>query len=205
MSMNYVDRIPNNVGLSDNRRLQRALESWQPNYMKWWHEMGPDGSTDFDVYLRTAISVETDGWANFGFVKMPEYRWGIFLAKPDPRPRYILRRPPGGPGVAGGPGRVPRPTQAAHRDSGRYGTGVGGAATPAGADLSVALRPAQPVPDQRGGGAAPVGHGLPAARLLRPGRSRGGRGDAGNGTPAMPTAPASLERSTRPPQTGCRT
>ena len=83
MSISYTDRIPNNVGLSDNRRLQRALESWQPNYMKWWREMGPDGSTDYDVYLRTAISVETDGWANFGYVKMPEYRWGIFLAKPE--------------------------------------------------------------------------------------------------------------------------
>ncbi len=84
MSINYTDRIPNNVELSDNRRLQRALESWQPNYMKWWNEMGPDGSTNLDVYLRTAISVESDGWANFGFVKMPEYRWGIFLAKPEP-------------------------------------------------------------------------------------------------------------------------
>ena len=83
MSINYTDRIPNNVGLADNRRLQRALESWQPNYMKWWEEMGPDGSVNFDVYLRTAVSVESDGWANFGFVKMPEYRWGIFLAKPE--------------------------------------------------------------------------------------------------------------------------
>ena len=45
--------------------------------------MGPDGSSDFDVYLRTAISVESDGWANFGFVKMPDYRWGIFLAKAE--------------------------------------------------------------------------------------------------------------------------
>ena len=84
MSINYTERIPNNVGLADNRRLQRALESWQPNYMKWWEEMGPDGSVNFDVYLRTAVSVEADGWANFGFVKMPEYRWGIFLAKPEP-------------------------------------------------------------------------------------------------------------------------
>ena len=83
MSIDYTERIPNNVGLSENRRLQRALESWQPNYMKWWEEMGPDGSSDFDVYLRTAISVESDGWANFGFVKMPDYRWGIFLAKPE--------------------------------------------------------------------------------------------------------------------------
>ena len=82
-NIDYSDRIPNNVGLSDNRRLRRALESWQPNYIKWWQELGPERSTGFDVYLRTAISVETDGWANFGFVKMPEYRWGIFLAKPD--------------------------------------------------------------------------------------------------------------------------
>ena len=82
-NIDYSERIPNNVGLSDNRRLRRALESWQPNYIKWWQELGPDRSAGFDVYLRTAISVETDGWANFGFVKMPEYRWGIFLAKPD--------------------------------------------------------------------------------------------------------------------------
>ena len=81
-NIDYSERIPNNVGLAGNRRLQRALESWQPNYMKWWQELGPDGSAGFDVYLRTAISVESDGWANFGFVKMPEYRWGIFLAKP---------------------------------------------------------------------------------------------------------------------------
>ena len=82
-NIDYSERIPNNVGLAGNRRLQRALESWQPNYIKWWQDLGPDGSTGFDVYLRTAISVERDGWANFGFVKMPDYRWGIFLAKPD--------------------------------------------------------------------------------------------------------------------------
>ena len=82
-NIDYSERIPNNVDLSGNRRLQRALESWRPNYIKWWQELGPDRSAGFDVYLRTAISVERDGWANFGFVKMPEYRWGIFLAKPD--------------------------------------------------------------------------------------------------------------------------
>ena len=32
------------------------------------------------MYLRTAISVEKEGWAHFDFVRMPEYRWGIFLA-----------------------------------------------------------------------------------------------------------------------------
>ena len=82
-NIDYSDLIPNNVGLSDNRRLQRALESWQPNYIKWWQDLGPNDSTKLDVYLRTAISVEANGWANFGYVKMPEYRWGIFLAKPN--------------------------------------------------------------------------------------------------------------------------
>ncbi len=36
-----------------------------------------------DVYLRTAISVDPGGWANYGYVRMPEYRWGIFLAPQD--------------------------------------------------------------------------------------------------------------------------
>jgi benzoyl-CoA 2,3-dioxygenase component B len=41
--------------------------------------MGPDGSANFDVYLRTAVSVDPSGWAQFDYVKMPDYRWGIFL------------------------------------------------------------------------------------------------------------------------------
>jgi benzoyl-CoA 2,3-dioxygenase component B len=65
--------------LSEDKKLQRALEKWLPNYLDWWNEMGPDGFQQKDVYLRTAISVEPDGWANFDFVKMPDYRWGIFL------------------------------------------------------------------------------------------------------------------------------
>src|SRR5919106_3150108 len=83
MAIDYHERIPNNVALSENRRLQRALELWQPNYMRWWHELGPEGTQDYEVYMRTAISVESDGWAHFGYVKMPDYRWGIFLAKPQ--------------------------------------------------------------------------------------------------------------------------
>jgi benzoyl-CoA 2,3-dioxygenase component B len=77
--MNLYERIPNNVNLSEDKKLQRALEKWLPNYLDWWNEMGPDGFQQKDVYLRTAISVEPDGWANFDFVKMPDYRWGIFL------------------------------------------------------------------------------------------------------------------------------
>ena len=78
-TINYSDKIPNNVNLSEDRTLQRALEQWQPNYLSWWGDMGPEGSTDYDVYLRTAISVDPEGWAQFGHVKMPDYRWGIFL------------------------------------------------------------------------------------------------------------------------------
>ena len=83
MGIDYQERIPNNVHLSDDRRLQRALEAWQPNFLKWWGELGPTEFLDFDVYLRTAVSVDAKGWSNFGYVKMPDYRWGIFLAEPE--------------------------------------------------------------------------------------------------------------------------
>ena len=79
MAINYNERIPNNVDLADNRRLQRALEAWQPEFLSWWHELGPEGTKNFDIYLRTAISVEPEGWAHYDFVKMPDYRWGIFV------------------------------------------------------------------------------------------------------------------------------
>jgi len=75
-----LESIPNNVDLSGDRRLQRALEQWQPNFLSWWREVGPEGFLAHQVYLRTAVSVEPDGWATFDYVRMPEYRWGIFLA-----------------------------------------------------------------------------------------------------------------------------
>ncbi|MEM7517220.1 MAG: benzoyl-CoA 2,3-epoxidase subunit BoxB, partial [Planctomycetota bacterium] len=77
--INYSEKIPNNVDLSSDKRLQRALEKWQPSYLEWWNSMGPTDFNQHDVYLRTAVSVERDGWANYGYVKMPDYRWGIFL------------------------------------------------------------------------------------------------------------------------------
>ena len=73
-------KIPNNVNLSADRKLQRALEQWQPSFLRWWQDVGPEGFQGDQVYLRTAISVDTDGWAHFDHVKMPDYRWGIFLA-----------------------------------------------------------------------------------------------------------------------------
>lgn len=84
MSIDYKEKIPNNVDLSSDRTLQRALEHWQPAYLDWWQEMGPENTSTADVYLRTAISVEPNGWAHFDYVKMPDYRWGIFLTPSDP-------------------------------------------------------------------------------------------------------------------------
>src|SRR5690349_11115587 len=79
------EKIPNNVDLAGNKRLQRALEHWQPAYLDWWRDMGPPGFQDsHQVYLRAAISVDAAGWAHFDYVKLPDYRWGIFLAEPTP-------------------------------------------------------------------------------------------------------------------------
>ena len=83
MGIDYGEKIPNNVALADDRTLQRALERWQPQFLGWWTELGPTDFQQRDVYLRTATSVDTKGWATFGYVKMPEYRWGIFLAEPE--------------------------------------------------------------------------------------------------------------------------
>ena len=81
--MQLDEKIPNNVDLTGDKRLQRALERWQPSFLQWWQDMGPEGFQARDVYLRTAISVDVAGWAHFDYVKMPDYRWGIFLAEPE--------------------------------------------------------------------------------------------------------------------------
>jgi benzoyl-CoA 2,3-dioxygenase component B len=82
-TIDYSERIPNNVNLAGDRKLQRALEGWQPKFLDWWKALGPALPTK-DVYLRTAIAVGRDGWAHFDHVPMEQYRWGIFLAEQDP-------------------------------------------------------------------------------------------------------------------------
>jgi len=82
--INYDEKIPNNVDLATNKTLQRALEHWQPRFLDWWKDLGPAVFQNNEVYLRTATSVDREGWATFGMVRMPEYRWGIFLADRDP-------------------------------------------------------------------------------------------------------------------------
>ncbi len=80
INVSYDTQIPNNVGLSSDRRVLKALEGWHSGYLDWWNGLGPEGFQDSLVYLRTAVSVDPKGWAKFGYVKMPEYRWGILLA-----------------------------------------------------------------------------------------------------------------------------
>ena len=80
MNVSYDTKIPNNVNLSSDRRVLKALEKWHPGYIDWWTKLIPQKFQDAKVYLRTAIGVETGGWAKFDYVKMPEYRWGILLA-----------------------------------------------------------------------------------------------------------------------------
>ena len=89
---------------------------------------GPRARSDVDVYLRTAISVDPKGWAHFDYVKMPDYRWGIFLAPAEAGPPGQLRRAQGRAGVAGRPRRVPREPAPAHRHAGRHRARVGRAA-----------------------------------------------------------------------------
>ncbi|MGE0222118.1 MAG: benzoyl-CoA 2,3-epoxidase subunit BoxB [Acetobacteraceae bacterium] len=78
--IDYDGLIPNNVGLAEDARVRKALETWHPGYIDWWKQMGPEGFQDTPVYLRTAVGVGSEGWAKFDFVRMPEYRWGVLLA-----------------------------------------------------------------------------------------------------------------------------
>ena len=157
MNVDRNAKIPNNVGLADDKRLTRALERWLPLYLEWWNDMGPVGFQAKDIYLRTAISVEAGGWANFDYVQMPDYRWGIFLAPHPPDRTIPFGDHFGQAGVARHTGRVSRKPPPHHRDAGRHRTGIGRAAAIPRAGRAVALRHAKPVSSERGGGPPPLG------------------------------------------------
>ena len=88
INVNYDTAIPNNVGLSEDRKVLKALEKWHPGYIDWWNRLIPRDFQESMVYLRTAVSVDPKGWAKFDYVKMPEYRWGVLLA-PEVEDRRI--------------------------------------------------------------------------------------------------------------------
>jgi len=72
MSAISSELIPNNVNLESNRKLQKALVTWQPAFKEWWMDMGPEGFQQDDIYLRTAGSVDKSGWAHYDYVNMPD-------------------------------------------------------------------------------------------------------------------------------------
>src|SRR5437899_6913164 len=80
VNVDYSTTIPNNVNLTEDRQVLRALEGLHSGNIDWLKTLGTDGFQEAIVYLRTAVSVDPKGWAKFDYVKMPEYRWGILLA-----------------------------------------------------------------------------------------------------------------------------
>ncbi len=86
-AVDYDTLQPNDVALKDDRHLQRAVGAWHPKFRQWRQDFGPRQYQDKDVYLGTAIAVDRDGRSVFDYVKMPAYRWGIFLAEPDTESR----------------------------------------------------------------------------------------------------------------------
>jgi len=90
MHVDLDAKIPNNVDLAGDAKLRRALETWQPKFLAWWRARGPEGLQESEIYLRTAVNVDRDGWAHYDYVRMPDYRWGIFLAPPEPDRRIAF-------------------------------------------------------------------------------------------------------------------
>jgi hypothetical protein len=44
VNVDYSTKIPNNVNLTEDRQVLRALEGWHPGYIDWWKTMGPKAS-----------------------------------------------------------------------------------------------------------------------------------------------------------------
>ena len=178
VEISYDDAIPNNVALSSDKQLQRALEGWRPKYLDWWTGMGPVGFQQSEVYLRTAVGVDPAGWAKFGFVKMPTYRWGILLAPKIEGRTIPFGRHKGEPAWQEVPGE--------HRALLRRLIVVQGDTEPASVEQQRYLGATAPsLYDMRNlfqvnveEGRHLVGDGLSAGQIFRQGRPRGGAGAA---------------------------
>ena len=152
--------------------MRRALEHWQPRFLDWWKEMGPEGSLDYDVYLRTAVSVERDGWAHFRLRKDARVSLEVsFSRRPSPKERSISAST-----RASLPGRM---SPGEHRANLRRIIVTQGDTEPAsveqqrhlGSPVCRSTVPSQSISGQRRGRPAPLGDGLPVASLFRrPGR-----------------------------------
>ncbi len=82
--------VPNNIGLAGRPELRGMLEWFQGRYREWWLDQGPAGIRDNEVYLRTPVGVDADGWAQYGHVPLSQYRWGVFQAHAKPERRALF-------------------------------------------------------------------------------------------------------------------
>ena len=170
-AVDYTTKIPNNVNLTDDRQVLRALESWHPGYIDWWMDMGPEGFQQALVYLRTAVSVDPKGWAKFDYVRMPDYRWGILLAPKEEDRKIPFGRHYGEAAWQDVPGE--------YRAMLRRLIVIQGDTEPASVEqqrhlgkTAPSLYDMQRLSGQCRGRAAPVGDGLSAAEIFRSRRPR---------------------------------
>ena len=90
--VDYNGLIPNNVGLGSDERVKRALEKWHPGYINWWKDMGPEGFQESLVYLRTAVSVDSEGLGGFRLYPHAGVPLGHLAGAGGGRPHDSLRR-----------------------------------------------------------------------------------------------------------------
>src|SRR6267142_2299842 len=138
--INYTEKIPNNVDLGRDRVLQRALEHWQPAYMGWWYDMGPNESHNCEVYLRTARR----------------------------KARSQFRHSQRAAGLARSSWRVPLDFAPRDRYPGRHRTSIGRTAAHARGFLPLDVRSAKHFSGQCRRRPPPLGYGVFVAPLLRP-------------------------------------
>ena len=177
--MSLYERIPNNVNLSNDKRLLRALEHWLPNYMQWWIGHGARGLSG---RRRLPAHRGLGRAGRLGALRLRQdagLPLGHLSGAAGEGPHRGLRRSLRPAGVAGRAGRVPQHAAPHHRHAGRHRARQRRAAAHAGPLRPEPVRHPQSVPGERGGRPPPVGHGLPAALLFRPRRPRGERRAAG--------------------------
>ena len=56
LNVSYDTLIPNNVGLSSDRRVLRGLEKWHPGYLNWWKVLKHFSIFGFQKCLRSCGS-----------------------------------------------------------------------------------------------------------------------------------------------------
>jgi benzoyl-CoA 2,3-dioxygenase component B len=103
-SIDRNDAIPNNVGLDPGSALAKTLAQFRGGYMKWWHECGPQGFDAADCYLRMPVAADARGWAAYEYVKLADFRWGVYQSQRVPERRALFGRLAGQPALAEVPG-----------------------------------------------------------------------------------------------------